>query len=202
MVEPKISNKLIGEKKTFYSKWIESEGISLLKGFFIDDIKKVFLKLWKRLGGAARICLEGTGETNDAYICEIPPGKSLEPQRHLFEELVYIVSGRGAMTIWNEGGTKRTFEGQECSLFSPPLNTWHQHFNSSGSQPARYLAVTSAPIMINLLHNLDFIFNCNYTFKDRFDSQDDYFASEGTWYAERMWETNFVSDVRNLKLIE
>ena len=203
MAQPKISTQPIAEQKSSYRKWIEAEGIPLVEGFFIEDVKKVPLAPWQRQGGtAARICLEGTGETNDAYIAEIPPGESLKPQRHLFEELIYVVSGRGATTIWNEGGPKQTFEWQEGSLFSPPLNAWHQHFNGSGSQPARYLAVTSAPIMIDLLHNLDFIFNCNYTFTDRFDSQKDYYTSEGTWYAGRVWETNFVSDVKNLKLLE
>src|SRR5258706_8384206 len=120
----------------------------------------------------------------------------------MFEELVYVVSGRGATTIWNDNGQKRTFEWQEGSLFSPPLNTHYQHFNGSGTQPARYLAVTSAPIMINLIHNIDFIFNCPYTFQDRFNSEDDYFSKEGTWYAGRLWETNFVPDVKNLKLLE
>lgn len=203
MPEPKISTQVIAEKKSSYRKWIESEGIALVEGFFIEDIKTVPLQPWKRKGGlAVRICLEGTGETDDAYICEIPPGESVKPERHLFEELIYVVSGRGATTIWNGDGPKRTFEWQEGSLFSPPLNTWHQHFNGSGAQAVRYVAVTSAPIMINLLHNLDFIFNCGYVFRDRFDSQDDYFNSEGTWYANRVWETNFVPDVRNLNLIE
>jgi len=53
---------------------VESEGIPLIQGFFIADVKKVPLGRWERIGGqAARICLEGTGETDDAYICEIPP---------------------------------------------------------------------------------------------------------------------------------
>ncbi|MFQ5851528.1 MAG: cupin domain-containing protein [Candidatus Binatia bacterium] len=203
MGEPKISTQPIAEKKSSYRKWVEAEGIPLIEGFFIEDIRTVALKPWKRKGGlGVRICLEGTGETNDAYIAEIPPGKSLKPQKHLFEELIYIVSGRGATTIWNEGGPRRTFEWHEGSLFSPPLNTWHQHFNGSGSQSARYIAVTSAPIMVNLIHNLDFIFDCDYVFKDRYNSQEDYFTNEGTWYAGRVWETNFVSDVKNLRLIE
>jgi oxalate decarboxylase/phosphoglucose isomerase-like protein (cupin superfamily) len=203
MPEPKTSDKVIAEKKSSYRKWIETEGVPLVEGFFMEDINEVPLKHWARLNApAVRVCLEGTGETNDAYICEIPPGKSLNPQKHMYEELVYVVSGRGATTIWNDNGQKRTFEWQEGSLFSPPLNTHYQHFNGSGTQPARYLAVTSAPIMINLIHNTDFIFNCPYDFKDRFNSEDDYFSKEGTWWAGRVWETNFVPDVKNLKLLE
>ncbi|MBI3061856.1 MAG: ethanolamine ammonia lyase-activating protein, partial [Deltaproteobacteria bacterium] len=83
MAEPKISDKPIAEKKSSYHKWVESEGVSLIEGFFIEDIKTVPLQPWERKGGrAAIICLEGTGETDDAYICEIPPGKSLRPERH------------------------------------------------------------------------------------------------------------------------
>jgi oxalate decarboxylase/phosphoglucose isomerase-like protein (cupin superfamily) len=82
------------------------------------------------------------------------------------------------------------------------LNSWHQHFNGNGAEPARYLAVTTAPCMINLIHNIDFIFNCDYVFRDRFDSQTDYFNNPGTWYAGRVWQTNFVADVSNLKLLD
>jgi mannose-6-phosphate isomerase-like protein (cupin superfamily) len=114
-----------------------------MEGFFIEDLKALELQPWDGKGGmGVRICLEGTGETNDAYVCEITPGKSLKPQRHLFEELIYIVSGRGATTIWQDSGPKRTFEWQEGAIFSPPLNSWYQHFNGSGDQPARYFAVT------------------------------------------------------------
>ena len=48
---------------------------------------------------AARICLEDTAETDDAFICEIPPGKSVKPQKHFFEELINIVEGRGATSV-------------------------------------------------------------------------------------------------------
>ncbi|MBI4528254.1 MAG: cupin domain-containing protein [Deltaproteobacteria bacterium] len=191
------------EKKSSYRKWLELEGIPLIEGFFMEDLKKVPLQPWGRKGGlAARICLEGAGETNDAYVCEIAPGQGLKPQKHFFEELIYVISGKGATTVWNQGGPKRTFEWQEGALFSAPLNAWHQHFNGSGSEPARYIAVTSAPIMINLIHNLDFIFNCDFVFKDRYSSEEDYFSRPGLWYEGRMWETNFVADVRNMDLIE
>jgi hypothetical protein len=87
------------------------------------------------------------------------------PQNHIFEELIYIVSGRGAITVCNDGERKHTLNG---GVFSLPLNAWHRHFNSNGAEPVRYLAVTTAPCMMNLIHNTDFIFNCNYVFRDRF----------------------------------
>ncbi|MGZ8529250.1 MAG: cupin domain-containing protein, partial [Candidatus Binatia bacterium] len=184
MQEPKISTESVVGTGGTYRKWVESEGLPLVESFFVDDITKVPLEPWKRTGGlGVRLCLEGTGETNDAYICEIPPGKSLAPEKHMYEELIYVISGRGAATIWNDGEPKRTFEWQEGSLFSPPLNSWHEIFNGNGSEPARFLAITSAPCMINLIHNNDFIFNCPYVFNDRYHSQEDYFGNPGTWYS-------------------
>jgi len=81
---------------------LQAKESALIGGFFIEDIQKVPLEPWKRTGGlAARICLEGRGETNDAYICEIPPGKSLKPQKHFFEELAYIAP----LTTWIHSDT-------------------------------------------------------------------------------------------------
>ena len=161
MVEPKIANESIRANCSSYKQWVETEGIPLIESFFVEDIASEPLAPWPRTGGlGVRLCLEGTGETNDAYICEIPAGKALEPEKHMYEELIFVVRGRGATSIWNEGEPKRTFEWQEGSLFSPPLNAWHQPFNGNGNEPARFLAVTSAPCMINLIHNTDFIFNC------------------------------------------
>ena len=201
-----------GGGKSSYEKWVESEGISIIKTFFVQDIRTVKLEPWERKGGAgAFLQMEGAGQVNNCYICEIPPGKSLKPQRQLFEESIYVVSGQGAATVWNNENKKQTFEWQAGSLFSPPLNTWHQLFNGSGSEPARYLAVTTAPTMINLLHNLDFIFHNDFAFKDRFDGRDEYFSGKGTLYggeydgfrfAGNAWETNFVPDVRSFKLLE
>lgn len=199
-----ISNKEadLGTQST-YQRWVESEGIPIIRDFYIQDIRKVPLKPWERKGGlGVYLNLIGTGEANDAYICEIPPGKSLKPQRHLFEEMIYVVQGRGATAVWLEGKKKQTFEWQPGSLFSPPLNSWHQHFNGSGSEPVRYLAVTSAPVVINLFHNPDFIFRNSFEFTDRFSGEDDYFSGKGKSYPGRVWDTNFVPDVKAMALQE
>ena len=208
MVELKNLPNITSDSRPFYEKWQETEGLDVIKGMYIDDLMKVPLKPWKRKGGlGVFINLEGTGGENDAYVCEIPPGGSLQPQRHLFEETIFILDGRGSTIVWNEGGTKQSFEWQPGSLFSPPLNTWHQHFSGQGNKPVRYLAVTLAPIIMNIFHNADFIFNNPFQFTDRYAEGEDYFSGQGRlcktpdWEA-RIWETNFVPDVLSLNLIE
>ncbi len=186
--------------KTVYDKWQEAQVIPVVRGYSVADLRKLSLAPWESKGGLGTfINLEGAQRLYDAYICEIRPGRSLKPQRHLFEELVYVLEGSGATTIWNQGGDEQTFEWQEGSLFSPPLNVWHQHFNGQGNRPAKYLAVTSAPLMINLFHNLDFIFKNSFVFSDRYNAEEGYFSGNGIANAKnRIWESNFIPDVRKL----
>ena len=189
-------------KLNYYEKWRDQEGIPVIKDYSVPDLMAVPLKPWQRKGGlGAFINLVGADGINDAYLCEIPPGAELHPQKHLFEELIFILSGRGATTVWVEGGPKQTFEWQEGSLFSPPLNVWHQHFNGQGDKPARYLAVTLAPTFLNLFNDFEFVFNNNYVFKDRYPGEEDYF-SKGTLHPRRIWESNFIADVYKFKLQE
>ena len=151
-----------------YEKFLEQEGVPVVKGYGVADLMTVPLEPWKRKGGlGAYLNLIGAGGIIDAYLCEIPPGESLLPQKHLYEEMIYILSGYGATSIWVDGKPRQSFEWQEGSLFSPPLNTWHQHFNGQSDKPARYLGVTRAPIFMNLFHDLDFIFNNDFVFKNR-----------------------------------
>jgi len=127
--------------KSSYDRSFESQGVPVIKTFFVEDIREVQLDWWKSKGGNGPVLqMEGTGQVNNCYICEIPPGKILNVQRQLFEETIYVISGRGATTAWNHDDRKQTLESQAGSLFSPPLNTRHRRFNGSGSEPARQLA--------------------------------------------------------------
>ena len=67
-----------------YQEWQEAQRIPVHKGFFIQDLRKLEVGPWDLKGGSgAFVNLEGTGSTNDGYVCEIPPGKQLKPQKHL-----------------------------------------------------------------------------------------------------------------------
>lgn len=190
------------EDKNTYQKWIESQGVPIHKEFSIQNLNEIPVGPWERLGArGAFIELDAVGDTNSAYILEIEPGGSVKPERHLFEETVYVLSGRGATTVWNNEGEKRTFEWHEGSLFAVPLNAWHQFYNGQGDKPARLYLVTSAPIVMNLFHNLDFVTNNDFKFTDRFDGREVFFNGQGRDMPGRVWETNFVEDVRTFPLL-
>ena len=127
---------------------------------------------------------------------EIPPGKQLTPQQHLYEELVYVLSGRGSTSVWYDAKHKNSFEWQTGSLFAIPLNARHQHFNGSGTEPARYISVTTAPIMINLIRNDDFIFDNHAVFPERYAGEDDFFSGKVDMQMFTPWE---IPDARGLQ---
>ena len=57
--------------------------------------------------------------------CTLPrfrPGDALQPEKHLYEELICVLNGVGATEVWQEGKKKSLFEWGRMSLFSPPLN--------------------------------------------------------------------------------
>lgn len=187
----------------FYKEWQRSEGVPVVTGFYIEDLKAVELAPWPRKGGSGLfINLEGTGGQNDMQVVELAPGHAAEPERHLYEEMVYVLDGRGSTSVWYDESRKQTFEWGRGSLFGIPLNANYRHFNASGAQPARLVSVTNAPTILNLFHNHDFVFHNPFAFVDRFADEDGAFSRQGTAYRGNHWETNFVADVRVADLPE
>ncbi len=184
-----------------YGEYQRREGLPVITGFGVEDLRTVELGTWARRGGkGVFINLDGTGGTNDAYVAEIPPGGQLAPQHQLFEELIYVVDGNGATAVWTDPQHKVTFEWKTGSLFAIPLNAWHEHFNGSGQKPARFFSVTTAPTVMSLFHNLKFVFDTPFSFDDRFSGHDSYFNGEGTLHWDRIMETNFVPNVHDVEL--
>lgn len=162
---------------TPYESFIEEAGIPIVRGIGIYDVRSVTLAPWKRMGGqGAYIELNGTGGKTGMYVVEIPAGGTLNPEKHMYEEIFYVVEGRGTTEIWKEGNSskKQAFEWQPASLFSPPLNTWHRLVNAASS-PALLLAATNAPPIFHLFRSHKFIFDNSFVFDDRYGEGTNYF---------------------------
>jgi quercetin dioxygenase-like cupin family protein len=197
-------------RETTYERWMREEGLPVVRGHGVTDVRALELAPWRRMGGrGAYIQLEGMEGLTGMYVTEIPPGGALEPEKHLYDKLVYALSGRGITQVWSHDGAeqKNYFEWQAGALFAPPINTWHRIVNTSGSEPVRLLCVTNAPLIMDVFHNTDFVFNAPYVFDDRYDGSPDYFrvgerrTYETNWAAVPAWDTNLIPDVPGADLV-
>ena len=202
IVSDDMAKKFAKEKETPYTHWVRNEGLDIIDGVYVPDLHAVELKPWPRRNGrAVYINHDATRTSNDCYVCEIEPGGKLTEQRQLYEEMIMILGGRGSTMVWNDAGQSTSFEWQAGSLFAIPVNAWHQHFNGSGEDPVRYVAVTNLPPIMNIFEEPEFIFNTPVDFKSRFSGEPDYFAPKGD-LSGFLLETNFVADAVNLPLVE
>src|SRR4051812_6565174 len=203
LVSEEMANKFKTEKDTPYLRFVRGEGLDIISAQYVPNLCTVDLKPWARRGVGAKgvfINHEASRTSNDCYVCEIAPGKKLEPQHHLYEEMIMVLSGRGSTTVWNNSGARVTFEWKAGSIFAVPLNCWYQHYNGSGQDVVRFVAVTNFPSVLNLYDDENFVFNFDYDFKNRFSGEADYFTAKGEQNGFLL-TTNFVPDAINLPLI-
>jgi len=130
-------------------RWVRDEGLDIISAHYIPNLRTVALKPWARRGGAGVfINHEASRTSNDCYVCEIPPGGKLAPQRQLYEEMILALDGRDRRL----SGTTPAIASASSGRRAPCLRSaqhLHQHFNGSGTHPARFVAVTNCPSVLN-----------------------------------------------------
>lgn len=186
-----------------YQDWLDAEGLNVVEGLAID-CTKVETAHWPRVGAeAAALHLDGRGDFCNMFLFELGPGQSTVPQRHMYEEVVYVLDGRGSTQLELPTGEQLNFEWGARSLFAIPLNAKYRHFNGSGSERALFVSTTNLPMMLNLFHNEKFVFDNDFDFEDRIGKKE-YFAGEGVLNLIRQgndtWESNFVPDLETIEL--
>jgi mannose-6-phosphate isomerase-like protein (cupin superfamily) len=184
-----------------YTAWLKKENVKVYEKFYFPSISQIELGPWERKGGnGAIINIPNDHMPNDCHVVEIRPQGKSEPEHHMYELTIYVVSGHGATMIWNDEKNKQSFEWSAGALFSIPLNVWYQNFNGSGSEPARYIAVTNAPPMMRLFQDEDYMFKNDFVFHSRFSGEKDYFSGKGKLYKRRIWESNLISNLPDMPL--
>ena len=183
-----------------YQDFVRQEGVPLYQGSALEDLGSLALGDWERRGGKAAYTRLGDQEFYNLQIVEIPPASQLKPEHHMYDSVMYVMNGRGATTIWQEGEPGTTVEWEEGALLAIPLNAWHQEFNSSGDEPCRLLFGTNMAHVMNLYGNLDFVFY-PFVFSDRYShSMQAFFSERGKHWNLRLYETNFIPDIRKFAL--
>ena len=148
-----------------YLDWSAAEGVPVHEGYGVN-LLQVETKPWARFGlDGAIVHLKARGDFVTLYVHELKPGGASAPVRHMYEQLVYVLSGHGSTQLEGDDGRKITFEWGPHSLFAIPLNATYRMFNGSGREPARYISVNTLPVMLNLFRDKSFIFGSGHDFK-------------------------------------
>jgi len=91
-------------------------------------------------------------ETVDAYMLIIPPGSRSGKHRHLAEECLYVLEGRGydlhqdcEVEItdtyhWEAQAEVKRYEWEAGDVIYIPPNTIQQHFNADAERPVRLIS--------------------------------------------------------------
>lgn len=180
-----------------YEEWLQREGIAVITGLSID-LLTVETVDWPRLGTrGAVVHLDARGDYCDLHLVDIPAGGSSAPQRHIYEEVVYVLDGQGSTVLEHADGRRHSFEWGRGSLFAVPINMRYRHLNASGQKAARLAHVTNLPMVMKLFRDDQFVFNSPHEFNRAI--ADDFYTGNGTFHEVRQhrhqWETTFVPDL-------
>jgi quercetin dioxygenase-like cupin family protein len=94
----------------------------------------------------------------DMYMQEIPPNETSGRHRHMSEEVLYVLEGKGYDLHWDtditptEDGQEmewtvedepKRFEWERGDVVYIPTGSVHQHFNASEDEPARFMSISN-----------------------------------------------------------
>jgi quercetin dioxygenase-like cupin family protein len=106
-------------------------------------------------------------ETVDAYMQIVPPGSRSGKHRHLAEECLYVVEGRGYdlhqdcdveitdTYHWKAQDEVKRYEWEAGDVIYIPPNTIHQHFNASPDKPVRLISAINRIYKFSGLNDLE-----------------------------------------------
>jgi uncharacterized RmlC-like cupin family protein len=106
-------------------------------------------------------------DTVDAYMQIIPAGSRSGKHRHLAEECVYVLEGRGYdlhqdcdveitdTYHWTPQPEVKRFEWEAGDVVYIPPNTIHQHFNADPGQPVRIISIINRIYRLSGLNDLE-----------------------------------------------
>lgn len=179
-----------------YEDWAVAEGMPVHTGAAVH-LTTATVAPWPRFGASGAFChVDGRCDFLSVFLREIAPGAAADGERHLYEEICYVVSGTGETEIEGSDG-RRLVSWRPHSLFSMPMNARYRHRNT-GSTPARIAAVNDMRYLFNLFRNEQFVFAMPLDFPERARSSTAPVAATGI--AGPRLEANAIDDLANLPM--
>ena len=149
-----------------YGDWANGEGVPIVSAASID-LMSAQVAPWPRFGTSGAILhLVGRGDFLTLFLFELAPGAKSAQQRHLYEEVFYVLSGRGATVIESADGRTDRLAWEAGSLFTVPMNARHHHVNES-DRSARLASVNDLRYFFNVFRNEAFVFANEASFPER-----------------------------------
>jgi hypothetical protein len=157
------------------AKWIGN--------FFPDMARWDKLEAHRVRGGGGSVIDFQSRTGRGGHMSVFPVGTYKRAHRHGPGTVIIIPEGEGYTILWQEGGEQIVVPWQEASVFVPPNQWFHQHFNR-GAVPARYLAIARPGTIFDTDESLD-------------DRQIDY-TVEQPWIREKFEDEMRAHGVKSL----
>jgi len=135
---------------TSLDNFIKSFSYRAQQGLLVKNIAEHPVHARADRGNAAAYFSFPDIKSMEAHVSEIPPASSTPTHRHSCEALFYVLSGRGYSVIRHAGQPNKRVTWEAGDLFCTPIHAWHQHVNTDPARPARYLEITTIPLMKSL----------------------------------------------------
>jgi len=149
-----------------YEEWAKGENVPIHVGPSVDLLAAA-VKPWARFGLNGAFChLDGRDDFLAVFLQELPPNSGSAPQRHLYEEICYVIAGTGSTEFQAPNSHTQVIEWGPRSLFALPMNVRYRHRNAS-AEPVRLAAVNDMRYLFNLYRSEDFIFGTELQFPER-----------------------------------
>ncbi len=162
-MHPRVAEKYLVDP---YLNWAQAEGVPIVSAPSVD-LTRVETSPWARFGVNGAIChVEGRCDFLTMFVFDIPAGGVMKPARHVFEEMFYVVDGRGETEVILSDGEIRRLAWAPGALFSVPVNATCIH-RAPGQSSVRLASFNDVRYLMGLYRNEAFLFDNAAKFEKR-----------------------------------
>ena len=162
-VHPRLGEKYLVDP---YDNWAKAQGVPIVTAPAID-LTQVQTAPWARFGVPGAIChVEGRCDFLTLFVLDIPVGGATKPMRHTYEEIFYVVDGRGETEVRLSDGEIRKLAWAPGAMFAVPVNATYIH-RAPGTSAVRLAAFNDMRYLMGLYRNEAFLFDNPAPFQKR-----------------------------------